>query len=57
MRIKEHIVSLQKCKIKLSDRELVEKYAKKEISFKEHLLELLSTHPNITKRLNALGKK
>ena len=51
------IVSLQKSKIKLSDRELVEKYAKKEISFKEHLLELLSTHPNITKRLNALGKK
>ena len=51
------IVSLQKSKIKLSDRELVEKYAKKEISFKEHLLELLSTHPNITKRLNSLGKK
>lgn len=51
------IVSLQKSKIKLSDRELVERYAKKEISFKEHLLELLSTHPNITKRLNALGKK
>ena len=51
------IVSLQKSKIKLSDRELVEKYAKKEISFKEHLLELLSTHPNITKRLNTLGKK
>ena len=51
------IVSLQKSKIKLSDRELVEKYAKKEISFKEHFLELLSTHPNITKRLNALGKK
>ena len=51
------IVSLQKSKIKLSDRELVEKYAKKEISSKEHLLELLSTHPNITKRLKSLGKK
>ena len=51
------IVSLQKSRIKLSDRELVEKYAKKEISSKEHLLELLSTHPNITKRLNSLGKK
>ena len=53
----KNIVSLQNSKIKLSDRELVEKYAKKEISSKEHLLELLSTHPNITKRLNSLGKK
>ena len=51
------IVSLHRSRIKISDRELVEKYAKKEISFKEHFLELFSTHPNITKRLNALGKK
>ena len=51
------VVSLHRSKIKLSDRELVEKYAKKEITSKEHFLELFSTHPNITKRLNALGKK
>ncbi len=51
------IVSLQRSRIKISDRELVEKYAKKEISSKEHFLELFSTHPNITKRLNSLGKK
>ena len=51
------MVSLQHSRIKISDRELVEKYAKKEISSKENLLELFSTHPNITKRLNSLGKK
>ena len=50
------IVSLQHSKIKLSDRELVEKYSTKDLTSKEHLLELLSTHPNITKRLNSLGQ-
>lgn len=38
-----------------TDRELVEKYAGREVSLGERLAEVFSTHPNITKRLNSMG--
>ncbi|KXB05919.1 hypothetical protein AKJ51_04510 [candidate division MSBL1 archaeon SCGC-AAA382A20] len=39
---------------RLSDQELVEKYKGEELSTKEKVMELFSSHPNIAKRLQAL---
>lgn len=39
---------------RLTDQELVEKYKGKELSLGERILELFSSHPNVTKRLEAL---
>ncbi|KXA93748.1 hypothetical protein AKJ66_01115 [candidate division MSBL1 archaeon SCGC-AAA259E22] len=40
---------------RLSDQELVEKYKREELSTKERIMEFFSSHPNIAKRLQALG--
>ncbi|KXB06109.1 hypothetical protein AKJ52_02535, partial [candidate division MSBL1 archaeon SCGC-AAA382C18] len=39
---------------RLSDQELVEKYKGEELSTREKVMELFSSHPNIAKRLQAL---
>lgn len=48
------VAALDRSGLKLSDRQLVHKLATREMGFRDKILELFTTHPNIVKRLKAL---
>jgi Zn-dependent protease with chaperone function len=49
-------VAISKARMFKTDQQLVNKILAKKISSTDKLLELLSTHPNIVKRIQALQK-